>query len=439
MSLHDAVKLHLMRSEGYAHIEAEAQKEVALAMQKPLKDQYGTDQYHYPRLLLKEFQAECDRFEKAGIKVLPADLVDILFGCRLLRATKNEQEYRQRGGGSSPFGTRPNLPNWTDRTTPLDSLVEQYVNALEADIRERTLITHISSFNSGPQEAITQQSFFEDLFTALGVPLVAFLDSDHLIEKHQLLEPGLRTYDAATAKEFFSASSFGYTVRGTKSYCFWHGTAWLRTFLTVLRIAGFIHPGQREFTLGPQMEPPTFPVFLGMHSHGSYQWDEDKKESWEKLPDGCLFRSFGFRGLSNMWLDLRNFPGIKKFMLNHKSIFDTLKNPWSLSNTNDVAPTLDILSSATQIPDLGAKILLIYCCLEHLFVPEEAGAENSKYIIGGLNALKPQLVSWFHRLYGQRCEYAHKGFVLRNDESFALISDSMKNVMSILVAKLSVL
>jgi hypothetical protein len=437
MSFHDNITTGI-RAECHAHIEQESEMEVALAMRKPLKDKYGTDQYYYPRLLLREFQADCEHFEKTRLRILPADLVDIHFCCKLLRATNNAQEYRQRGGGFSPFGIRPNLPTWTDKAVPLDSLLNQYVDRLEADILERTLITHISSFNSGPVEAVVQQSFFEDLFAALGVPFVVFLDGDHLIEKHKRLEPGLGTYDRVAAKNYFSASSLGYTVIGTKNYCFWHGTTWLRTFLNMLRIAGFIHPGQREFSLGPQMEPPIFPVFLGMHAQGAYQWSEDMKESWEKLPDGCLFRSFGFRGLSNMWLDGRNFQGIKKFMLDHRSIFDHLQNPWSLSNTNDVAPTLDILSSATQIPDLGAKILLIYCCLEHLFVPEVAGAENSKYIIGGLNSLKPHLVSWFRRLYGQRCEYAHKGFVLRTDETFALISDSMKNVMSILVAKLSV-
>jgi len=110
-----------------------------------------------------------------------------------------------------------------------------------------------------------------------------------------------------------------------------------------------------------------------------------------------------------MWLDLRNFSKIKQFMLDHRAIFEHLKYPWNATNTGDVAPTLDILSSATQIPDLGAKILLIYCCLEHLFVPEQAGAENKKYIIGGLKALKPQLSSWFDKLYQQRCAYAHKG------------------------------
>lgn len=206
----------------------------------------------------------------------------------------------------------------------------------------------------------------------------------------------------------------------------------------MLRIACFINPGQIEFSLDAKMEPPTFPVFLGRLAQGAYQWQEDKKESWEKLPDGSLFRSWGFRGLSNMWLDQRNSPAIKQFMLDQKRIFVHLRNPWSDKSARDVAPVLDILSSATQIPDLGAKLLLIYCCLEHLFVPSQAGAENSKYIIGGLNALKPGLARWFQDLYNQRCEYAHKGFALRTDRTLALIRDSMKNVMALLAAKLSV-
>jgi hypothetical protein len=99
---------------------------------------------------------------------------------------------------------------------------------------------------------------------------------------------------------------------------------------------------------------------------------------------------------------------------------------------------LDILSSATQIPDLAAKILLVYCCLEHLFVPKNATTENKKYIVGGMNALGPRLLPWFDHLYNLRCAYAHKGFVLRDDETMGLVRDSIKNVMTLLVAKLAV-
>jgi len=157
-----------------------------------------------------------------------------------------------------------------------------------------------------------------------------------------------------------------------------------------------------------------------------------------KIPDGCLFISFGYRGLSNMWLDLRTLPATRQFMLDHKKIFDYLENSWNARNIKDIAPALDILSAATQMPDLGAKILLIYCCLEHLFVPKNVKTENNKYIVGAMNALGPDLFDWFNRLYRLRCTYAHKGYVLRDEETMAIVADSMKNVMTLLVAKLSV-
>ena len=186
------------------------------------------------------------------------------------------------------------------------------------------------------------------------------------------------------------------------------------------------------------MSAPTYPVFLGTRSQGSLQWSEDKKESWEKIPDGCLFLSFGYRGLSNVWLDKRAYPRIEKFFLEHKGVFSCLKNPWNAKGITDVAPSLDILSSATQIPDLGAKILLIYCCLEHLFAPKNAKTGNTKYIVGGMNALATNLLPWFARLYDLRCAYAHKGFVLKDDKTMAMVSESIQNAMTLLVAKLSV-
>lgn len=214
---------------------------------------------------------------------------------------------------------------------------------------------------------------------------------------------------------------------------------WLRTLLNLLRIAGYVNPGQIDFGFdGVKMRAPTFPVFLGTCTVGIFEWKEDTKKSWEKIPDGCLFQSFGYRGLSNMWLDKRSFPGIEKFVLDHKRILECLRNPWNTRSIEDVAPALDILSSATQIPDLGAKILLVYCCLEHLFVPKKTYTENKKYIVGGMNALGPHLLPWFGSLYDLCCAYAHKGFVLRNEETMALVRDSMKNVMALLVAKLSV-
>jgi hypothetical protein len=435
MSFIDSIKAKIGGGR-YGHFHAEAEKEVALAMQMELKDKFDQDQYYSPRLLLREFQADYEHFRKVGLEILPLDLFLVLFRCKLLRASQSEKEFQQRSDRPIFFANNAMRPQWADKAVPFDALENKYVNGLETDIRERTLISPINSLNPDQGSMDRQQSFFEDLFHTLAIPMVIFLQD--LIERHKRSEPGLRAYELETAKKFFSAPSLGYTTTGTETYCFWLGTVWLRTFLNMLRIACFINPGQIDFSLNAKMEPPTFPVFLGRHAQGMYQWQEDKKESWEKLPDGSLFRSWGFRGLSNMWLDQRNCPATKQFMLDHICIFAHLKNPWSDKSARDVAPVLDILSSATQIPDLGAKLLLIYCCLEHLFVPSQVGADNRKYIIGGLNAIKPGLATWFRDLYDLRCEYAHKGFVLRTDRTLALIRDSMKNVMTLLAAKLSV-
>jgi hypothetical protein len=436
--LFEAIK-KVAGGEAHRHIEREAEKEVALSMRMPLLDKYHQTTYYALRRLLGEFLSEFESFEKAGLKVSPLELVTIIFKCKLLFACKTEQEFGQRCGGLYPLGVDSALiVRWSERIESADVLIARHIAGLEAGIRERTMVSHISSVAStGPDP--NPQTGFQALLTALGFPFVCFFDGDHLIQKHRELEPGLRSYDQERATRFFSAPSIGFRASGSKDYCFWYSTTWLRTFLNLLRIASYIHPGQVDFGMdNVQMTAPTFPVFLGEHAQGAYKWDEDKIESWAKIPDGCLFRSFGFRGLSKAWFDRRTLPNIEKLLLNQKKIFDCLKNPWNPRNTRDVAPALDILSSATQMPDVGVKILLIYCCLEHLFVPKNIQTDNKKYIVGGMNALAPDLMPWFERLYRLRCDYAHKGFILRTDDTLGLIIDSMRNVMTLLVAKLSV-
>ncbi len=408
-------------------------------MQMPLLSEHHQDQFYTPRFVASELLAEFDSFEKAGLKISPTDLVKILFKCKLLFASKTEKEFGQRCGGIFPLlADSASIVRWSEKAEISDILIDRHITQLEAGIRERTMLAHVSSYSALAGD-MTPQVFFERLFAKVGLPLVCFFDGEHLIEKHRQLEPNLIQYDAKRAKEFFSASSIGFSCLGSRDYCYWYSTMWLRTFLNLLRIGGYINPGQIGFGLSDvQMIAPTFPVFLGDHSGGAYKWDEDKQESWAKIPDGCLFRSFGYRGLSKAYFDRRTFSGLEQFFQDHAKIFAFLKNPWNARNMKDVAPTLDILSSATQIPDVGAKILLIYCCLEHLFVPANAKTENRKYIVGGMNALAPQLLSWFDRLYNLRCDYAHKGFVLIDNTTMRLIMDSMKNVMWILVAKLSV-
>ena len=320
----------------------------------------------------------------------------------------------------------------------IDSLSDEYLDRLGTFQKERTLISEINSFHSDSArgDSTKQQAFFDQLFDKLKVSFSCYLDETKLIEKYKVLKPGLTEYKLDEAKKYFCAPSFGFTTSGSQTYCRCYASAWLRTFLGLLKIAGFLAPGQMDFSPGVGITPPTHPVFLGTSSKGVFCWEEDEKESWEKVPDGSLFRSFGYRGISKMFLDIRNFGRIEEFFFEHKGIFDLLQNPWNKRYLNDIAPTLDILSSAIQFPDLGAQVLLIYCCLEHLFVPENITRDNKKYIVGGINALKSDLLEWFNRLYNLRCDYAHKGFIQKDEKILELVRESIRNVMRLLVAKI---
>jgi hypothetical protein len=438
MSEIDAIKAKVGEA-ALLHIENEAEKEVALAMQMELRDEIQRDRYYRPRSLLVEFRSELESFEAAGIKISPMDLISILFKCKLRFACKTSTEFGQRCGGSFPILVDPALViRWEEDRDNVDALVNRHVLQLRASARERTLLSTINGISALSGDTNHQISF-EKLLASVGLPFVCFFDGDHLLKKHKQLEPGLISDDIDRAREFFDAPSIGFKKSGSREYCFWYSAAWLRTLLNVLRVANYIHPGQINFGWPDvQMTPPKYPVFLGEHSKGFYKWDEDMSQSWAKIPDGCFCLSFGFRGLARAWFDRRNLPKIEEFLKGNRKIFECLSNPWSIRSTRDVAPTLDILSSATQIPDVGAKILLTYCCLEHLFVPRNAKSENKKYIVGGMNAIAPHLLPWFDQLYNLRCDYAHKGFVQRDGSTMKLIMDSMNNVMSLLVAKLSV-
>jgi hypothetical protein len=424
----------IVGKEVYEKLEKEANKDVASALKMPLKDEYGEDKYYHTRFLIPLIIPECELFEQKGLKISPADIVYLLFRCKLLFAVRSKDEYEKRADVGFSIDRYDFGVGWTKSGNDIDSIISESLDRLEASQKERTLLAELNSFHAN---LVVQQNFFDQLFLKINPQFTCYLDENKLIEKYKLLEPGLREYELKEAKRYFSSPSIGFTCFGSSTYCRWYAYAWLRTFLCLLKISGFITPGQIEFGFsGVEIVAPTHPVFLGTGTAGGFCWEEDKKEPWERVPDGCLFRSFGYRGISKFWLDSRNFTRIERFFLDHKKIFDLLKNPWNKQYLNDIAPTLDILSSATQISDLGAKMLLIYCCLEHLFVPKNIRTDNKKYIVGGINALRSDLLDWFNRLYDLRCDYAHKGFIKRDEGILKLIRESMQNVMTLLMAKL---
>lgn len=423
----------------YDRLEKQANAEVGLALAMPLIDQYRREKWYQQRYLIPDLLPEIEHFHKLGLKFTPVDVINVLFRCKLAFALNVEDEYHRRAPGSladeSGF-----LIHWAEKADGYDTVVDRYLERMQGFIQEQTLITELSHFDNTPiiDPARNLYAFWEELFRKLDAPFSVYFDEPTLIEKHRIEEPHLRAYSQADAKRYFCAPSLGFTANGTTTYVYLYAGAWLRTFLDMLRVASFVYHTQIDFgQSGVELLPPQSPVILGRHSFGVNCWDEDAKKPWLRIPDGCLFLSFGYRGVSKMWLDDRAYAGIEKFMLEHKVIFDYLKNPWSARCIDDVAPAIEILSAATQVMDLGAKILLLYCCLEHLFVPAKMTEHNTKYIVGGIHALSPDLLPWFDRMYKIRCMYAHRGYVLKTDEVRGLVFESVANVAKLLVMKLA--
>lgn len=411
-------------TESYSHLEDEAEKEVALAIQMPLKDQWRQDKYYHRRFLLTALLKECEEFENLGIKLSPLDVVHALFNCKLAFAVGSLDEFHQRGG--TTFHENPRIVQLPDKAViTIDVFIHQFFEEIEKAIGERILLSELSNFKTftiRPEDR-TPTVFFEALFKTLEFPFSCYFDAATLPEN---------------TDRFFPMPSMGFATTGTSVYAYLYASAWLRVFLNLLRIAGFLYAPQQDFGgEGVEIKAPTAPVFLGTRSFGGFSWGEDTKKPWEKIPDGCLFLSFGYRGIAQMYFDERIFGAIEKFFVNNKAILEHLKNPWTTSSINDIAPSLDILSSVTQTPDLGAKILLLYCCLEHLFVPKNITRNNTKYIVGGIHTIDPKLTPWFDRLYDVRNSYAHKGFVDVNNNLHSLIRESMQNILQLLKAKLS--
>lgn len=405
-----------------------AEDEVSIALNYPLKDRYQPYKDNFPymqRFLMGELLDECDLFDKLDIKILPTEIIDILFRVKLIFVSKDQQS----------FYIRSNCRYlWDKKSDGIDKILTDDFESLGQSIRKRTLATPVNSYND--EEKL--ESLVENVAAEIKAPFEAFINDKLLIEKHKQWCHCTTDCTLEDAKQHFKAPSLTFSIEGTPLFCRMYAGSWNRTLLNLIRVTGFISPCVMSFGDGNvKYMAPLGSSFIDTGEIGCFNWQQDKLEPWRKIPDGCLFLSFGFRGLSEICVDGRTLPEMKKLILENKIIFNYLKRPWGNRAVNDIYPALDILNSATQLPDLGAKILLSYCCLEHLLVPKGQNRDNKKYIVGGINALRPDLLPWFNELYKLRCDYAHKGYVQSEENIIKLIKESMRNILFILSAKLS--
>jgi hypothetical protein len=385
--------------------------------------------------LLIKLVNECELFENKGLRINPIDVINILYKCKLIKSCKTKEDYDKKIVGYNYVDEFDFFIPWAKKDTDINVLIQEYHERLKSLIKEHTLLIEINSFNGNNYEI---QSFLDNLFRELKYPFKTFIDSSFIISEHKKLGLVFES-NLENAQSYFCSPSIGFSVSGSLLYCRWYSNFWLKSFLSLLKVGGFIYPGQIEFgcNIVTAIQAPNFPVFLGTYSKGIYIWDEDKKELLTKIPDGCLSRSYGNRSITKMWLDIRTFTYIRKFIVDNRPIFESLKNPWNIKVQKDILPTLDIMSSTIYSIDIGAKILLTYCCLEHLFVPLNVKINNKSYIVENINSLDPSLNDWFEELYKYRCDYAHKGYIKGNNKILDFIKISMFNVLILLRKKIS--
>ena len=157
----------------YSLLDKEANKEVALALQMPLLDEYKQEKYYHRRWLLEELLKEFEIFEQKGLKITPLDVVNVLFESKLLFASQTDEEFIQRSGG----GLRLNDPtfsfDWREKQYAIEIVINEHFKRLGHSIQTKTLISEISNFEAtsfGFGDEISPTDFFDNLFKKMDLP-----------------------------------------------------------------------------------------------------------------------------------------------------------------------------------------------------------------------------------------------------------------------------
>lgn len=406
--------IKLIWSDIFDKLDKISNKAVSSALKNPLKTKY--DKRHSCSMLSDCSQSlllDSDLFHKVGLRICPMDVINILFRCKMFLASATEDEYWQRVWSNS-WDTEYWFAIPRNRKgSDVDDLIDEYLNRLEWMQSKRTLLIELTSYYGENKE------------------IKKALD-DIIIE---IWSTSFGVYDnvAQAIWKLF----IWYTVYGSEKYSMMFASAQLRVFINMLQIAGFIYSDETEFWCEwVDITGPKRPFFLNEW----YKWHIDiwidNLEPWQKGPDWCMWRSFWYRWVSKLRLTNWVTENIHKFMGKYINILKASENPWYEDSVKDIAPVLDMLSSATKAIDYGVKSLLLCCCLEHLFVPKWEIYNQKKYIIWALTSVKADLCEWYEKcLYKIRCDYAHKWFIKRSDATL-IVHGSFENIMSLLNVKL---
>lgn len=186
----------------------------------------------------------CKLFEDKKFTISPFDVVNVLYKCKLLKSAKSKEDYKNKTLHYNLVDEFDFFIPWHKKDIEFNELTKGYFERLSSFQNNNTLITHISSYKGSNFEI---QRFLDGVFHKLNFPFRAYFD-DSVIKENYLKRNGeWADFDKDRANRYFSAPSIGFECYGSKLYCRWHSNIWLKSIISLLKIGGFIHPGQIEY------------------------------------------------------------------------------------------------------------------------------------------------------------------------------------------------
>lgn len=432
----------------WLRLEALANKEVGKARFADVRidPSYSRSKYHSIAYMFPDTVGMYAYFYGKQLKVTPWDVFNVLFRCKLAQIVGSPDEFDVRSGGGSLFSDGCSFaPTVADMKKPYDTYLIERLETLQVSADsgdDKAVIVPVWNFDCFTRDIDNFADEMEKRFPGF---LFLFTNA-RLVKLQKHLDRGMPKahYNVKEARRLLldlSGKVFGiaYVGQGTDDYVTRYGMVTLKVICDLFRIFGFIYPyqrdsgGDREF----KYEAPIGHSFITarQRSHGCFLWHEEKKPLVDRSPDGNLHISFGFRSIAKLHIDNRTYASFLAMFDESKSLTDlALYQPYSEKFTGEVLPVLHLLSTASQAQDWGTKILLIMCCLEHMYtIGRFEGIQN---IIDRMKPSTPKLTAWAEELYRLRCDYAHNGYLSGQTDLHAFVADSMKNCLELLRAKL---
>lgn len=421
--------------EHWNTLKKTSDKLVATALKFELKDRWGKDRYFRPDLsdFKSTHQDIYTHFHEQSIGLAPEDIIYPMFQVGIYVAVDRDwAKYKQLGATNalSPDVIHSNKSESHD--VLLNMKLLERLRSTQEIYAFIVPLWNYQNYTDGIEdfEASLQSHLPKE------IQIVLTDTSSERVKKIFEGTPFEQQINFANAIEFLSCPSIVFVGKGSPHLIYQKSCTSLRILCDLLRIAGFLNPGQISSDVDG-MKIYTASMKTPGSVGTTFNWDEEGQHIAERRPDGNLYQSHGHRQVGKMYIDSRNYGSFVSLVEEwNEWIVSAVENPYNTKLVKTLVPILHLLSEVTQAQSVGSKVLLLNCCLENMFVPAGTSRGQKRYIVGALKAIDEDLLEWFYELYQARCTFAHEGYLLVDDDSRNLVTTSIRNVLKCLSVKL---